>query len=281
MVDRVQNPKRCSAPDADCGDKSMAEARDVATVKKVKMLEGAADSSKLLQRAEKLLAAEKAKADLRLAKETKQNESDDCFTSQEMIDAFEASFGKIEIDPCWHKDSKVRPIKYLDVREGHNGLRDRWTGDVAFVNPPWSAQDAWVKCAYEKWLGGEVKIVVCLVPAAVNAPLFHSILRMNADVYFPNRRQRFFKSDGSSHSSMRHVMLVMFGTTHEQRMRFADLIDGSWWFQSRTPKVRWGNAKLSPLGMLMSAISGSCTAPNYVHTVSCAPVVDSMSRDGI
>jgi hypothetical protein len=277
MAHHAQNPKPNTALDAATGDMSMIETSEVAKVKKTKTREATACGFKSYQKSAKLLAAEKVKADRRLAREIKQNESDDRFTSQELVDAFEASFGKIDCDPCWHKSSKVRPSKYLDVREGHNGLRDEWSGPVAFVNPPWSAQDAWLRHAHKVWLTGKVKTILCLVPAAVNAPFFHRTLARDADVYFLERRQRFYKEDGSSQSSMHHVMVVMFGTTHQQRMRFADLVEGSWWFPSRTPKLRSEDAQISQLGMLMKSTSTSCAAGNYIYTVSCRPLVDSTS----
>jgi hypothetical protein len=81
MAHHAQNPKPNTALDAATGDMSMIETSEVAKVKKTKTREATACGFKSYQKSAKLLAAEKVKADRRLAREIKQNESDDRFTS--------------------------------------------------------------------------------------------------------------------------------------------------------------------------------------------------------
>ena len=103
-------------------------------------------------------------------------ESDNRFTSLAFIQAVEASFGKIDFDPCWHAASSVTPEKHLDVRRGDDGLRDAWSGRVTFVNPPWSAQQKWIERAHDQWCKGNVRTVVCFVPAKTDTKFFHDVL---------------------------------------------------------------------------------------------------------
>lgn len=182
--------------------------------------------------------AEQERDERRRAAEIKQNESDNRFTSPELIGAIEDSFGPINFDPCWHPASVVRPGSYLDVRQGHNGLRDDWAGPFAFVNPPWSAADKWVKRSHELWASGKVTTILCLIPAATDTRFFHEVLSVDADVYFLQGRPRFYKEDGTSESTMHRTMLVMFGAAVEQKRRFAELVRGSWWLPSRSSPIR-------------------------------------------
>jgi hypothetical protein len=155
--------------------------------------------------------------------------SDNRFTPPEFIDAVEKSFGKIDFDPCWHEQSFVRPVDHFDVRRGDDGLRDDWSGDVVFVNPPWSAQDKWIKRAYEQWKMGKVTTVICLVPAATSANVFHDLLPGEADIYFLKGRPRFWKEeDRKWEPTMRQTMVVVFGASFEQRSRFSQEVNGLW-----------------------------------------------------
>jgi hypothetical protein len=209
-------------------------------------------------------AAEQREA-RRLAAETRQKESDDRFTSRVLLDPIEISFGEIDFDPCWHSASAVRPKAYLDVREGHNGLRDPWFGTVAFMNPPWSAQDKWVKRAYEQWRAGNVKIVVCLVPAATSAAVFHRTLAHVADIFFLEGRPRFSKVDRTSEPTMVNAMIVVFGATAEQKQRFAELVRGRWMPREVPRLAGTGN----PFSCAPTPLDGK-TPPVVLCTRQCA-----------
>lgn len=160
-------------------------------------------------------------------------DSDNRFTSPAFIRAIERSFGRIDFDPCWHPASAVRPRAYLDVRRGDDGLRDDWSGDVVFVNPPWSKQKRWLERAHDQWSKRKVRTVVCLVPAKTDTKLFHHVLSKDADVYFVEGRPRFFREDGRSEATMVSAMVVMFGAMPEQKRRFAARVPGSWWQPNR------------------------------------------------
>lgn len=195
-------------------------------------------------------------------------DSDNRFTSPAIIEPVEASFGKIDFDPCWHPASAVAPTKYLDVRQGDNGLRDAWSGRVAFVNPPWSAQQKWIERAHDQWLKGNVRTVVCFVPAKTDTKFFHDVLSKDADVYFIKGRPRFFKADGSSEPTMVSTMVVMFGATSEQKARFAALVPGSWWSPKRVSPV---GPRRAPRNTSEHYGASSCAASTKCRTVHCMP----------
>lgn len=257
---------------ADTRDVTKANAKPKARTEKQLAAEQA-KAARLLARETRQRAADQAKAERLLAREIEQRESDDRFTSPRLIRAIVESFGKIDFDPCWHEASAVRPDHYLDVRQGHNGLRDRWSGRLVFVNPPWSNQDAWIKRAYDQWLKGNAGTVICLVPAATDARFFHEILAKHADVYFVEGRLHFSKTDGSSEGTMRPTMIVMFGANREQKARFATRVSGSWWLPNRAEPIRADRRR----GDLRSPFHYhgpvSCTAASIPShgTVICGP----------
>jgi len=226
-------------------------------------------------KAQRQEAAEQQKDEQRRAAEIKQKESDNRFTSPELIGAIEDSFGPIDFDPCWHEASAVRPGAYLDVRQGHNGLRDDWSGPFAFVNPPWSKADKWVKRSHEHWKSGQVATILCLIPSATDTHFFHDVLSVDADVYFLRGRPRFSKEDGTSASTMRRTMLVMFGATDQQKRRFAELVRGSWWLPSRSSPIRTIAFDAGGPCAVRSLSSASCVASYpqtlITHTVLCMP----------
>lgn len=224
---------------------------------------------------QKQQAAAQKKDEKQRADEVKQKESDNRFTSPELIRAIEDSFGPIDFDPCWHEASVVRPGAYLDVRQGHNGLRDDWSGPLAFVNPPWSKADKWVKRSHERWKSGQVTTILCLIPAATDTHFFHDVLSVDADVYFLRGRPRFSKEDGTSEPTMHRTMLVMFGATDQQKRRFADLVRGSWWLPSRSSPIRTIAFETGGSCAVRSFSSASCVASYpqclIAHTVLCTP----------
>lgn len=163
------------------------------------------------------------------AKRTDLKESDNRFTPFWFIYAVVYSFGRICFDPCWHAASLVRPVAFFDVRRGDDGLRDPWFGDLVFVNPPWSNQKRWLERAHGQWLCGNVKTIVCLVPARTDTDLFHNILSRDADIYFIKGRPKFFQENGKSESTSVSTMAVIFGATDKQKKRFAEKVPGLWW----------------------------------------------------
>lgn len=160
-------------------------------------------------------------------------DKDNRFTSPDTIRAVEESFGRIDFDPCWHEASAVKPVAYLDFRKGQDGLTHPWQGPVAFVNPPWSAAKKFLERSYDQWKNGNVDKVICLVPSKTDTTFFHTVLKTEADVYFVERRMRFFKEDGTSYTSAESVMIVMFGASKMDKVRFEARVPGSWWLPNK------------------------------------------------
>ncbi|MEA1086461.1 DNA N-6-adenine-methyltransferase [Sphingomonas sp. CD22] len=197
-------------------------------------------------------------------------ESDDRFTSPALILAIEESFGRIQLDPCWHEASSVRPVHHFDVRQGHDGLRDEWFGSFAFVNPPWSAQDDWVRRGHDQWLRGNVRKVVFLVPAATGAVFFHEALAGDAAIFLFRGRPSFSKVGGTEEGTMVNVMLVALGATVDDRRRLAERVRGSWWRPEQLPAVIVGKTQRVTGAASWTLASISCVAGKG-RAVTCGP----------
>lgn len=166
--------------------------------------------------------------------EVKQKETDDRFTSPAFLQVIRDIFGDIDFDPCWHEASAVMPKAYLDVREGHNGLRDEWLGKFIYVNPPWSAQDRWLRRAHDQWSRYKPRTIVCLVPAKTDTKFFHQTLIKDADIYFIKGRSRFFKCDRTYEATKVATMLVIFGATAQQKLQLSERVSGAWFEPNRS-----------------------------------------------
>ncbi len=270
MSNNVQKSGRRAARAADRDSTSTTDAPSIEHTKRRDVKEA---RSGLTVKDAKRQAAEKQRDARRLAAETKQNESDDRFTAPEFIQAVEESFGKINFDPCWHEASAVRPERYLDVRQGHNGLRMDWSGPLAFVNPPWSAQDKWVKRAHDEWRKGNVRTVLCLVPAAISTAFFHSTLAKDANVFLIDGRPRFFKKDSTSEATMNNTMVIALGASDRQRAHFAKLVRGAWWVPEDLLSVCAETTRVNTWSGVAYLSTTSCSAPYFDSSriIQCRP----------
>jgi hypothetical protein len=122
---------------------------------------------------------------------------------------------------------------------------------------------------------GNVRTVVCFVPAKTDTKFFHSTLIKEADLYFIEGRPCFFKKDGTSEGTKVATMLVMFGATDQQRMRFAELVSGAWWLPGQAASGRIKKAPASSLEATKDYGPLSCVAPFAPNasnwTVLCSP----------
>jgi hypothetical protein len=203
-------------------------------------------------------------------------ERDNRFTPPQMIHAIEESFGKINFDPCWHAASAVKPGAHLDIRKGQDGLTDMWKGPLAFVNPPWSLAKKFLERAYDQWKAGRADTILCLVPSKTDTTFFHTVLKAEADVYFVEHRMRFFKEDGTSNTTAESVMIVMFGATEIEKLRFVARVPGSWWLTDRQLSdgvglPRGGRHRSRPANNLYSCSAETPLDGRY-PTVLCNPI---------
>lgn len=150
------------------------------------------------------------------------------FTPPEFLAKVHHAFGAIDLDPCGHALSPVVAKRRILLEEGGDGFVDDWSGGLAFVNPPFSQTLRWLKRAHQQWSCGNVGSIVCLVPARTDSRWFHETLTVEADIFLLLGRVRFADVRGRSQHTPFSLMLVAFGTSAEQRARWAENAEGAW-----------------------------------------------------
>lgn len=155
------------------------------------------------------------------------------FTPPEFLARINDAFGAIDLDPCGHVLSPVVAKRRILLEEGGDGFVDDWSGRLAFVNPPFSQTLRWLKRAHQQWSCGNVGSIVCLVPARTDSRWFHETLTVEADIFLLLGRVRFADIRGRSQHTPFSLMLVAFGSSTEQRARWAEIAEGYWMARSR------------------------------------------------
>lgn len=153
---------------------------------------------------------------------------DSRFTPPEFLAAIHEVFGDIDLDPCGHALSPVKAKRRFLLSAGDDGLTNDWSGRFAFVNPPFSEQQIWLRRAFEQWKAGNVETVVCLVPTRTDSEWFQSVLREVAKIYFLKGRLRFIDPRGKQQATPFSVMLIILGSTMPQRFGLQRRVPGIW-----------------------------------------------------
>jgi DNA-binding XRE family transcriptional regulator len=156
------------------------------------------------------------------------SDKDSRFTPKLIADAIKTAFGKIAFDPCAHPRSPVKAPRQIFKAAGQDGLTQDWSGQVVFVNPPYSSSSAWLRKINVEWQAGRIGLLLCLVNSKTDAREYHAALSNGASVFFFEGRIKYVKPDGTQEPSSQPSMMIAFGTTPEQRKAFADLVEGLW-----------------------------------------------------
>lgn len=150
------------------------------------------------------------------------------FTPPGLLGAVTEAFGSIDIDPCGHELSPVQAKRSILLSEGGDGLRDDWSGRLAFVNPPFSEQQKWLRRAHDQWSAGRIEVAVCLVPTRTDSQWFHEVLSQSASIYFLKGRVRFTDPRGRTQATPHSVMLVILGAAENEKVTLASQLPGVW-----------------------------------------------------
>ena len=98
------------------------------------------------------------------------DDRDSRFTPAAFMSNIYAAFGDVDLDPCGHALSPVVARRRFIVSEGGDGLTQEWSGNLAYVNPPFSALLVWLRRAHDQWRAGNIKTAIYLVPAERTRP---------------------------------------------------------------------------------------------------------------
>ena len=154
------------------------------------------------------------------------------FTPPDFMESIYASFGKIDLDPCGHLLSPVIARRRILLSEGGDGLAEDWSGEISFVNPPFSELLKWLRRAHQQWQLKKVNTVICLVPVRTDSAWFHDTLSADADVYFLRGRVKFLDTRGRGQQTPFSLMILTLGASDEQKVRLQSQIPGFWSIRS-------------------------------------------------
>lgn len=111
------------------------------------------------------------------------------FTPPEFLAELELSFGRISLDVAGDPRSYVSADRILTERD--DGLTTKWSGDLAWCNPPYSSLSAWVERCADAWDRKEVGSIIGLFAARTETVVFRKRVLGVADVVLLPRRLRF------------------------------------------------------------------------------------------
>ena len=149
-------------------------------------------------------------------------ERDKRFTPGWFLDKVVDAFGSIDLDPCGHELSAVEAKRRIILPEC--GLASRWSGRLAFVNPPYSSVVTWMDRAASAWEQGEVETIVMLVPARTDSEVFQKRVSRDADVLFLAGRIRFESTAGLAWPAPFSLMVIIWGGEALAIDRFRELV---------------------------------------------------------
>lgn len=144
-----------------------------------------------------------------------------------LLDEIRSTYGPIDLDPCAADSSYVDAAR--EIHQPEDGLSSRWSGKLAFVNPPFSEAARWLERCYQAWSTGEVETVVALVPVRTSTRTFHTRCAGVADVLFLRGRPNFvnpLQPDVSGQTPF-GVCLIVWGAPRGLSRELADRIEAT------------------------------------------------------
>ena len=148
------------------------------------------------------------------------------FTPAWLLDEIVSVFGPINLDPCHGEGAAVVADRYITIEE--DALTSTWSGELAFMNPPFSAASKFLERAYQAWADGECQTVIALVPVRTNTRTFHERCAGVADVIFLQGRPKFV-NPAISHDTGQTpfgVMLIVWGGQDSQARELSTRLGG-------------------------------------------------------
>ena len=147
-------------------------------------------------------------------------DSDEWYTPAAYIEAARAVMGEIELDPasCALAQTVVKAARYIDKE--HDGLRMPWCTPALWLNPPYSASQAWVDKLLDEFDDERTDAAIVLVNNATETRWFQAMLR-RFPVCFPAARLQFWRHDHENVGARQGQALFILTRDERMRMQFA------------------------------------------------------------
>lgn len=122
------------------------------------------------------------------------------------------SLGKIDLDPCAGKDTKIGKLNLWDGR-GEDGLTLQWNGFV-YCNPPFSQKELWIDKMIKHGNG------ILLLPERGSAPWFGPLANASGKYFVMGKKINFI---GGTSSNNVGSVLFPFGEEAVKRIMNSNL----------------------------------------------------------
>lgn len=122
------------------------------------------------------------------------NSKDNWYTPISVIDYINKNIGKITLDPCSTLENATRMEIPNFYDEEQDGLVKDWSGNVVFINPPFSNKNNWIKKCVEEFKKPNTKIIL-LLPLSLETQIYRDYLLGKCIIHIPNRRISFINGD--------------------------------------------------------------------------------------
>ena len=132
----------------------------------------------------------------------------DWSTPQDFFDKLNQEF-HFTLDPC-ADDLNHKCDKYYTAEQ--DGLKQDWSGESVFCNPPYSTIAQWVRKCY---LEGTKKntTVVLLIPSRTDTKYFHNYIYQRSEIRFLKGRLHF--NDSKSSAPFPSMVVIFRGYKEE------------------------------------------------------------------
>jgi phage N-6-adenine-methyltransferase len=123
--------------------------------------------------------------------------SDEWSTPQDFYDRLNAEF-HFTLDPCATKETAKCPKFYTAEQDG---LKQDWSGETVFCNPPYSHIAEWTKKCWQEGTKPDTTVVM-LIPSRTDTRYFHTYIYHRAELRFVKGRLRFSGASSAPFPSM-------------------------------------------------------------------------------
>lgn len=148
------------------------------------------------------------------------------FTPPKLIEVITGILGPIDLDPAGHEQSFVNAKR--TITEDENGLTAKWTGSLAFVNPPFSGLSRWMDRCADAWDHHEIEQMLALFPARTETVAYRKRIFGIADTLLLPRRLRFFNEDREElPPSPFALMLCSWGIEKDKVAELAEALEAN------------------------------------------------------
>lgn len=155
--------------------------------------------------------------------------SDEWYTPSWLVRQLADEFGSFDMDPAATAITAQAPV-FFTMED--DGLSQPWKGRV-WLNPPYSEVGRWMTKAAAEVAAGNAELIICLVPARVDARWYRAASAAASVVRVLPQRVKF---GGCTDSAPFPSAIIVFGDDGHRHGTIPKrcVVCGQYWFPART-----------------------------------------------